>query len=248
MLKLPTNYVGLTLLAGSTAAAPDQACVYAFNESILIGGGVGMHVYATGARIRLRNCLAVTAGDGFLVQPQPKCPSRLNLHLLLEQNTLASKQAQVRLGDVKNLDIVNEPVSVQARGNAFINPFTDAEHRAGLTAFEQSLEENNLVKNSLGRGMFCWQGENNLYDKRLYYFVTLAAALPKDRQDYAGFSRLFGFNSDRLAKVDVPLTQTLDPAKLNIDRLDLPPQVRGKDLGADFTALGLTKRMARPPR
>jgi hypothetical protein len=91
--------------------------------------------------------------------------------------------------------------------------------------------------------MLCWQGEGNVYDKRLLAYVTHVSTETRQAvrlekaQTHATWQRLWG-PGERKAILDVPLKNTLDLEKLPLDTLALPaaPALKEKP-GADLTQL-----------
>src|SRR5262249_38878228 len=123
---------------------------------------------------------------------------------------------------------------VQSRDSAFLNPFAEKPNRAGLLLYDGE---------ALSRGLLVWQGEGDVYDRRLYFGARGARALLPDKpEDHAVWARLWGSYGVRRPVLDLPLTRLLGPGRWQLDRLALPA---GR--GADLVLLDI-KKPAKPAR
>ncbi len=135
-----------------------------------------------------------------------------------------------------------QPIVVQSHANVFLNPFHENDGKptsAGLIAYEGS---------ALTRGTLVWQGDGDVYDKRLRYFAAplkAGSGAGQDQQDPDTMTRLWGHAGHRQPNHDVTFTATVDP-KANPTHLHfllLPDDANLKDPkpGANLAALGIKK-------
>jgi serine/threonine-protein kinase len=236
----PEGYWGLIREEGSGQWHPDYVRGFTLNESLLVSGKMGLHVFGFGWRGRVQNSVLVTGTDAFHFQPTTAAPYRLNTQLSLERTTVAAKRGVVYLEDTPQLPLVVEPVVVQTKECAFVNPFAGPEGKgvaeAGMVVHEGY---------PLQRGVLCWQGERDAFDRRLQFYALpagtggtvppLAAAQP-----FALWGRLWGPLGERGPLLDVPFKGTLDPENLSLDPLEVPG--KGSAVGANLKQLVGTKK------
>ncbi len=233
----PPNSRGLIRFEGASAepGATPHGC--AINECVLVAGKSGVHLVGGGARLLLRQSVLVSAEDGLLFEPG-ETAKRLDVQCLLDQTTVAARQAAVRVSDAPGIAGPVEPIVVQARFSAFLNPFSDAPGATLLVA----------DGGALARGLVIWQGGGNAFDKRLAPDVMpkLAGA--------PGWAKLWGRAWERRQALDLPLKSTIDLARPDLGRLTTPAGVvkpqpgeeKRPPPGADFELLGLSKKPAKP--
>jgi serine/threonine-protein kinase len=242
LLHPPDNYRGLIRFEGASGEpgpAKPRGC--ALNETVLVSARSVLHVPGGGARLLVRQCVLLAAEDGLYFEPGPTAKARLDVQCFLENTTVAARRAALRLGDAPQLEGPVEPIVLEARFSAFLNPLTDAPSPPSPLAVDGA---------ALSRGLLVWRGVGNAFDKRLGRDV-----LPK-LAGAPGWARLWGRAWERRQALDVPLTRTLDLAKPELERLAVPASlvkpVPGEDRpptpGADFERLGLLKKPAKPPR
>jgi serine/threonine-protein kinase len=221
----PQTYRGLVCFeapAGGAGSVRPRGLV--INESVLVSGRSCVALVGGGARARLRQCVLLSADDGLHFDPG----AQLDVQCLLEQTTVAARHAAVRLSDAPQAPGPVEPMVLETRSSAFVNPFADAP-AATLLAPEGG---------ALGRGLLVWQGGGNAFDKRLA----------------PGATTLWGRAWERRQALDVPMKGTIDLGKPELDRLAVPPglvrpqpgEEKRPPPGADFELLGLTKKPAKP--
>ncbi len=230
----PPRYQGLVRFEGASGE-PDPTKVRgcALNESVLVSAKSALHLVGGGARIRLRQCILLSTADALYFDPGPTARPRLDVQCLLEQTTVVGRKALVRLSDAPQLQGPVDPIVLEARFCAFLNPFADMAAPLVLAANE----------GALGRGLLLWQGSGNAFDWRLAYDVVPKAV------GSATWARLWGRAWERRQALDVPFKQTLDLARLDLERLAVPPglvrPVPGEERrppGADVELLGLGKK------
>jgi hypothetical protein len=226
--EVPDSYRGLISLEGSGDPAADRACLGTANETVLVSGRDGVHVRGVGARLLLRQTLLVAGGDGIRVEPGEACKDRANVQCLLERTTVAAKRAVVALADTPSPAGPGEPVVVQTRASAFLNPFTPRPNRAGLLVYDGD---------ALTHGLLAWQSDEDVLDRRLHFGAAPARALPDRPEGLAAWLRLWGSAGVRRPVFDLRLTRTLEAGRWPLERLALPP---GR--GADLVLLGVVKK------
>jgi serine/threonine-protein kinase len=221
----PHTYSGLVDFAGiSPEPRPEKEPACCLNECVLVTDRTGLHVAGTGARVGLRQCVLATGGDAIHFEPGATVKGKLDVHCLLEQTTIAGQRSAVRLGDAPLLDARVEPIVLECRASAFLNPFTSTATLPSLLALDGA---------GVTRGMLIWQGSGNLFDKRLNY-----DGVPKT-DAAAAWARQWGSVWAGRQTLDAPLTATLDLARPELDRLALPQR---SPPGADFERLGVWKK------
>jgi serine/threonine-protein kinase len=235
----PPTYRGLVRFEGASAEAGStkpRGC--AINETVLLSGKSAIHVVGSGARLLLRQSVIVSSDDALHFEPGETAKARLDVQCLLEQTTVAARHAAVRLSDAPKLQGPVEPIVMEGRFAAFLNPFADAPGATLLAADDAALS----------RGLLVWQGEGNAFDKRLARDVQ-----PKV-SGAPGWAHLWGRTWERRQALDLPLKNTIDLGKPDFGRLALPAgliklqpgEEKRPPPGADFELLGLTKKPAKP--
>jgi serine/threonine-protein kinase len=238
-----TSYRGLVSLEGSGASGPEKGHAFTANESVLLSGKAGIHLGGSGAGAGLRGCVLLCGGDAVQLEPGRSAQPRLGIQCLLEQTTVAAKEAVLRLGDAPGVEVPAEPAVMQTKSCALLNPFVggkDQPARAGLLRYEGD---------ALARGVLVWRSEGDVFDKRLQYAAApLAGSLPDKAEPHALWTRLWGTPGDVQAFLDLPPSRPFDGVTPQFDRLVLPPWTRfmGHPPGADLTRLGLLKKPKKP--
>jgi hypothetical protein len=159
--------------------------------------------------------------------------AHLNLSCELDHASVAAQRSVVRLLAAAGTETPFEPLVVQAQACAFLAPF--AGQRSGVLTWETD---------ALARGLLVWQGEGNVFDKRLHFYAV-GAELPERAQPFPAWSRLWGPANERRPFLNLALTNTLKWDPLQLERLALPeikPIESGQPKprpGADLAALGL---------
>jgi serine/threonine-protein kinase len=245
LLQPPDNYWGLVRVEGSGLSNPEWARDGAFTDSTLLSSRIAVHIFGAGARVRLQGCLIAGDGDALHFQPGTQTPDHLNVQCLLDHNTVATRRSVVYLEDAPNLMLPGEPIIVQTKANVFLNPFAAAKGKStpptGVLLYEG---------NALARGVLAWQGEGDVFDKRLRHYAMLAGqeATLERPQPRGTWTRLWGPLADRQPILNVPFKQTIDLEKLQLERLALPSTSKFKDPpGADLKRLGIVKNSGPKP-
>ena len=238
----PDNFRGLVRLEGAGITAEGRTPQCGVSECVLTSGRDGLCVAGTGARLRLERSVLVAGRDALDFDPGRGPHRRMKLHCTLERVTVAARRAVVHLAEVAPQLPPEDPLVVQSRRCAFLNPFGD---RAGLLVAEGE---------SLRQGVLIWQSEDDVYDKRLHFAVAGPTAIPARADSHAEWRRLWGAFGDSHPVTALPLTTRFERQKWPLERLRLPLLRRRplvfdpREVGPDFEKLGLVKKPTRPRR
>jgi hypothetical protein len=206
----------------------DRARACTLEDCILLSGRNCLEIAATGARVRLQNCVAVSGNDTFVLQPGNNLVARLNAELDIEQSTIAARRAVIHLRDAGNFTSPIEPIAVKAMSSLFLAPFDGPSPRSAFFLFE---------KDALPHGLMVWQGTGNGYDAQIKCCATSGSS--------ATWPRLWGPFAERESYPDLSPAGSLDLEHPQLDRLALSQAVRNKIMGtipgADLVKLGITK-------
>jgi hypothetical protein len=211
---------------------PDQTWECTIADSILQSGGGCLEAVGRGARVRLQNCVIVSATTALQFDPNSATAGTANVRCVLEHNTIAARDSAFRVRDVSDLKAPIAPMIVQADANVFLDPFS-RESRSGIVACDD---------NALAHGLLVWQGVGNGYDKRLHHFIGASdKPVGGPHQPYPVWSRLWSVNGDRRPFFFDGVSG------LNLDRPDLAVlalpesarRKRGPQPGADLGHLGI---------
>jgi serine/threonine-protein kinase len=233
--SLPEGYRSAIALVGSGDPTPERMRSCTLNECVVLSSAGGILLEGVGSRLLVRQSVVVTGTEGLQLMPGPECKGRAGMQCLLENVTFACHSAVVRLGDSPLAGVPTEPVVVQARDCAYLNPFPGKSSRAGMLLVEGD---------ALGRGLLLWQGRREGFDKRLYFSVASAdATLPTAKEGHGPWARLWGsaglaeprpelanwlkeFDTRRwqLERLIVPMR---DPPGANLRLLNIPPKKSG---------------------
>jgi hypothetical protein len=264
LTQAPPGYWGLVRVEGPGVMERGKMLTVSVNRSVLLSGRVALYLGAAGLRTDLRDSLIVGTELGVEFQvdlpPQKRVPgyptavgaqrqglyseAHLNAEFTADHCTFAAKGAAFYVDDVPvRTDAppyvwpaVAEPIVVQAKDCAFLNPFGDKEGKGATAAML------GYSQVAVPRGMFCWQGEGNVYDKRLHAYVEATGpdgklAVPEKAQSHSAWERLWG-PGDVKPILDWPLKATLDLEKLRLEDLALPAHAGIKEKpGADVARL-----------
>jgi hypothetical protein len=173
------------------------------------------------------------------------------IHCLLEQNTLAIGESLLSIRQGSETPPLTQPLLIQAAGNLFADPFTDADRRSCLLRCDSTV---------LTRGLLTWQGRGNAFDhKRLHAYSSATFDETPSRQTFQVWKQLWGSCAElQPLLADLPQTPKhtleVDPRQVNpppqdpwqLHKLAWPPPFRprvGETLpGADLVRLGILKK------
>jgi eukaryotic-like serine/threonine-protein kinase len=255
--SVPDDYRGLIHFVGSGKGESDRALEAAVADSVLASGRACASVEGTGARLRIHNSVLVSGGDALELRPgapadkwrllaallpgwndvwsrEFRLPQRqrANGQVILERNTVAVRGALLRLGDAGDfLAPVAEPYFVLARSNVFLDPFADGTRAGGMLAAEGR---------ALGRGLLVWQGDGNVFDKGLHFYVAAADRLPTKPQEFDAWVRAWG-----LAGEQSPVALDVTKAERKLD-LNRPEPGQLAFLRAKLKSVNAGSDLARP--
>jgi hypothetical protein len=235
----PDAFRGLIHLEGSSQSTADKAAICTLHESVLVSGKDCIQTTGAGARLALEQCVLVAGGGAISFEPQT-IKAKLNLSCELHYCTVAAQGHVLHLGVAAGRDVPFEPLVVRADACAFLAPFSG--QRSGQVRSDGE---------SLARGFLVWQGEGNVFDKRLHTYIVNGDGAPDRPQAFAVWSRLWGPMGERQPFTNLALTNTLKWEPMQLERLLLPeikPAPAGNPKprpGADLTLLGL---VAKPPK
>jgi hypothetical protein len=123
-----------------------------------------------------------------------------------------------------------DPVAVQARDCAYLNPFPGKPSKAGLLVWEGD---------ALRRGLLVWRGQGEGFDSRLHFAASPSAGGISDtKEGYGPWARLWGTAGARGLR---PLSHLagFDQRRWPLERLAL--KMRGAP-GANLERLGVAVR------
>jgi serine/threonine-protein kinase len=232
------NYRSLIHFEGAGDANAGQPNACALMDSVLTSARAIVRVTDTGTRLAMNNCVLVATGNVLEFGPGESTNGQLKVQCTLDHNTIATKHALIHLRDRAKLAAPVEPIIVQARANVVMSPFAGTNFQAGLLQHEGE---------ALNRGLLLWQGQGNLYDRRLQFFSLGGGETVPDRaQPHAVWTRLWGAAGDVNPFCEQVLPQILaldKPLLPQLYLLALPATFKAKPVpGADLAGLGLVKK------
>jgi serine/threonine-protein kinase len=203
------------------------------NECVLVSARTGVLVEGVGARLLVRQSLLAAGAEALDVRPGDGCRGRANVACLLENVTIAAREAVLHLGDAVRAGRVEDPVVVRARRCAFLNPFPGRPSKAGLLLFDGK---------ALPRGLLAWQDEDNSFDRRLFFAAAPTRAVPEKAEGYGSWLRLWGTRAVPARRLELRPARVFDRRRWHLERLAVPP-----GCGADLARLGIgAKKPGRP--
>jgi serine/threonine protein kinase len=240
----PESYWGLIRLEGSGKFDSELVRGCTLHQTVLLTSRIGLHFAGVGTRTRLQHSLIVAGGHALHFQPgRNLLVAQLNTQCLIENCTLAARQAVVYVEDTTGWAALADPILIQTRASVFLNPFTDptgkVPYPAGIVLYQGQ---------ALPHGMVAWQGESDVFDRRLVSYVR--AAGPDGRppplikpQTYTVWERVWGPLGDRRPILDVPFKNTFSLSRPQLDQLQVPahPSLRDLAPGANLERLALGK-------
>ncbi len=226
--SLPEGYRSAVALVGSGDPSPDKLRSCALNECVVLSSRVGIMLEGVGSRLLVRQSVVVAGTEGLQFLPGPECKGKAGMQCLLENTTFACRGAVARLGDSPSAGVVTEPVIVQSRDCAYLNPFPGKASHAGLLLVEGD---------ALARGLLVWQGKREGFDKRLYFAAaSVDTALPAVKEGPAPWARLWGSSGLAEARPELAWLKEFDTKRWQLERLILP--IRDAP-GANFRLLNI---------
>jgi hypothetical protein len=125
--------------------------------------------------------------------------------------------------------VPTEPIEVQSRDCAYLNPFPGKSSHAGMLLVEGD---------ALSRGLLVWQGRREGFDKRLYFAAaSVDGALPAVKEGHAPWGRLWGSSGLTEARAELAWgLKEFDLRRWHLERLILPVR---EAPGANFRTLNI---------
>ncbi len=232
---LPT-FEGLIHFQGGEPARKkegrERTPILSINESVLVSGRSGIAVQGS-ARVRVVQSVIVAGLDAIDLEPGLEKRPKMNLSCSLENVTVAAAQSVVRLGKMPGTTPPEEPIVIHTRSCAVLNPFGG---KAGLLLSEPE---------SLQRGGLLWQGDQDVFDRRLHFGAATPRTIPDKAEGLAGWTALWGAGGARRATLGFAHPNKFDADRWPLERLALsapgrPDEMRG--LGADLQKLGILRK------
>jgi serine/threonine-protein kinase len=241
----PANYDGLIRFDGSGQAAPDKARQCVLNECVLITDRSAVELHGVGARLLVKQCAVISGGRALHLDPGPAFKGRANVQCVLQNSSVAARRSLVRIDDAPAADATQEPVVIQSDHCAFLYPFRDTRNVPGLLAYGGD---------ALPRGLFVWQSDADLFDRRVQYGCQSAAVdPPKPVPEWAAlWASLFGSYNLTRPRTDVTLSRQFDLSRgWALEQLLLiaptaQPSDNKPQYGADLVGNGFVKKAKRP--
>jgi hypothetical protein len=232
--ELPKGYRGLVRFEGAGKVRAEKAPACALKACVLESGGHAVEVAGAGARLYVKGCVVLTAGDALRLDPGDSPPPRLNVTCSLEGNTIATSGSVLHLADAPDRAGPVGPTVVRADRNLFLDPFhTQTAHASGLLRFDGA---------ALPRGLLLWQGQDNGFDVMRLHDYAVPTGKDPPRQAFPVWARLWGPLGELRPRL-LDLSRLPTEFRPRLTQLQLPPPLRpGKDeppLGADLEALGI---------
>ncbi len=163
LIQPPPTYAGLIRVEGTGSAERGTTHSASIDRCTLLSARVAVHLVRAGLRVNVRQSLVVCTDRAVAFQPDDA--AHLNVEFTAEHTTFAAKEAVFSLPAAEahsDSKIVSDPILVQTKDCAFLNPFADPDGKAApavLLAYRDG---------SLQRGVLCWQAEGTVYDRRLH--------------------------------------------------------------------------------
>jgi hypothetical protein len=231
-----TNVPTLATFGGSGDSAPDQSRECIFADCVLQTGGSILRLLGNGARLRIQNSVLLAGEDAVILEPGTLA-GPLNVHCVLDHDTVAARGTVIRVQDVTAGVLPLDAFPVQTRACVFVNPFGDLPPRAGLLAYED---------HALQHGLVSWQPDGNGYDRQLGFALASRQNGREAKLTPEACQRIWGPLADRRGTVFEGVSREFKIEQPNWERLSLPAAARAKfkgaPPGADFEQLGIGRR------
>jgi serine/threonine protein kinase len=234
---VPEGYQAALSFIGSGDPAADKMASCALSECVVVSSRACVLLDGVGTRLHVRQSLLLSGGEALHLMPGAACKGKAGMHCVLENVTLAGRSALVRLGDAPAAGVPAEPIVVQARDCAYLNPFPGKPSKGGMLLSEGD---------ALARGLLLWQGERDGFDARLYFATARAGALPAAKEGNAPWRRVWGAGGVRSPRAELRFNlRELDGKRWALDRLVLPVN---NPPGADMKLLDIPPKKKAKPR
>jgi serine/threonine-protein kinase len=220
--RYPTEFQGLALVEGSGEIDKDKARLCSIEESVLVSGRTGIALKGIGIHFLLRQTLVAAGTEALHLDLGSKFKDKANLTGFFENVTFAGRQAVIRLGDSVGNGPPVEPIVLEARDCAFLNPFAGKPNKAGLLQCEGD---------AASRGLLVWQSERDSFDKRLYYSMArMDTPLPGKPEGVTPWQRLWGAHGVHDVRPLLTMNRYFEVNRWPLERLAPIPAGRGADL------------------
>jgi hypothetical protein len=220
--------------SGASTVEQSRECICA--DCVLQTGGSILRLLGNGARLRIQNSVLLAGEDAVILEPGTLA-GPLNVHCVLDHDTVAARGAVIRVEDVTAGPLPLDSFPVQTRACVFVNPFGDLPPRAGLLAYED---------HALQHGLVSWQPDGNAYDRLLGFALASRQNGREAKLAPEACQRIWGPLADRRGSVFEGVSREFKIEQPNWERLSLPAATRAKfkgtPPGADFEQLGIGRR------
>ncbi len=173
-------------------------------------------------QLKARNNVFLSLGDG--VRMDSNRPTAPIVHLL-DHNTFAARQNCFTLRTGPEFEATSYTL-MHANSNAFLHPFAEADHGTFLRGGLEWVHS----------GRWSWQGRYNVYDARWHAWIGAALDKPAGKQTLNDWKLTWGqiaeqdaigFEAGPMAKLIQAENVTQTVLWTQLDRLALPPTIRG---------------------
>jgi hypothetical protein len=237
----PANYQGLIQFDGSGQAAPDRSRQCVLNESVLVTDRTAVQVRGVGARLLLRQSAVISGGQPLHLDLGPAFKGRANVQCVLQNSSVAARRSLVLVDDAPAAEPTQEPIVIQSHQCAFLYPFRDVKNVPGLLRYGGE---------ALPRGLFVWQSDADLFDRRFQFGCQSAAVEPAKpvAEWQALWASLLGSPNLTRPRTDVALSRQFELSKgWALDQLLLiaptaQPADNKPQYGADLVGNGFVKK------
>ncbi|MFO0881217.1 MAG: serine/threonine-protein kinase [Gemmataceae bacterium] len=231
----PEGFQAAITVVGSGDPLAEKARSVVINESVIVSSRAGLDLVGIGLRLAVAQSVIVAGSDALHFTPGKAFKGRAATQVFLTHVTLAGRRAVVGLSDPGAGEMPTEPIYVQAKECAYLNPFPGRPSKAGILACEGE---------ALSRGLLLWQGEREGFDIRLFFAAAPVASIGEKKEGYAPWKQLWGPAAVREPR-ELALLPAFEARRWPLERLMLKSR---QPPGANLERLGLTPRKPMPPR